>query len=289
MEVFRNKIINFIQSTFTRNDTGDEVLQRFDDKYYNDVVDSTFKALTKDKKPQEKPLLIKLGAQSGSGKTTQLLPAITTALNKNNIDYVHLAVRLFVKNHPHYRELLEKYGESLIREKTNAFALFCCFGVMEKLIKNKFNIFWEITLLAPDFEEYIIRLAKKYNYKILFNIISIPLEISNTWIKDRSLNSNYEKNRVVLDNTANFFYNILGEAIKRILMLKDIFDDGDYMVMWNVFEKKPILISNNFNENIIELFNKNRIFVDGMLKKVNDEKVALNYKTEFYDKFLSEF
>ena len=160
MENSRKNCIDFIYKIFANDCKNDKNLE-FENKYFNTIADNCVKELTQNKKSAEKPFLIRLGGQCGSGKTTQLLPAIKENLKDDN--YIHLAVRLFADKHPHYNKFLDKYGQGLIREKTNGYALLCLFKVLEILIQNKYNIFLEMTILDPDFEEYINKLAKKYN------------------------------------------------------------------------------------------------------------------------------
>ena len=279
----RRQSIQFMYNIFAKDCIDDEKLH-FESDYFNEVVNNCFNELTKNKQPLDSPFLIKLGGQSGSGKTVQLLPAIVENIKTDN--YVHLAVRLFAKKHPYYDELIEKYGEGLIREKTNGFALMCLFVVSEKLIQNKYNVFSEITLLDPIYEEYFARLAKIQNYKIIYNVLSVPLEISNKWIQDRLQNSTYEKNRIVSQNSIDFFYNILPKAILKILEISDIFDEGDCFVLWNIFEKNPLIVSNEFEKDIFDVFEKHRNYKNDMLNKIPNCDDNLRCKSEFYRDFL---
>lgn len=280
----RGQSIQFMYNIFAHDCIDDKKLN-FESDYFNEVVNDCFSELTRHKQPINNPFLIKLGGQSGSGKTTQLLPAIVENIKTDN--YVHLAVRLFAKKHPYYNELMEKYGDGLIREKTNGFALMCLFALTEKLIQNKYNVFCEITLLDPAYEEYFARLAKMQNYKIIYNVLSVPLEISNNWIQDRLQNSTYEKNRVVSQNSIDFFYNILPKAVLKILEISNIFDKNDYFVLWNIFDKKPLIMSNKFEKNIFEVFEKHRIYNDNMLQKIPNSDDNLKSKIEFYKNFLT--
>lgn len=281
----REKSIQFMYNIFAKNCIDDDKL-KFSSEYFNCVVNQAFKDLTNDKKPDDNPISIKLGGQSGSGKTSQLMPAIINNINKDN--YVHLAVRFFAKYHPYYDKLIEKYGESNIRENTNGFALMCLFAVSEKLIQNKYNIFFEITLLNPYYEEYFARLLKTLDYRIIYNVLSVPIEVSNSWINNRLLNSNYEKNRIVSNDSINFFYNILPQAISKILDISQIFNENDYFILWNIINKEPLVASNNFDKDILSIFNKNRDFNKSTFENIIEEKSSLKYKTDFYKDFFNK-
>lgn len=280
----RNKAIQFIYDVFAKDCLNDEKL-KFEGNHFNSVVNKAFNELILNRKINKNPYLIKLGGQSGSGKTTQLLPAIKDNLDKIDRNYVHIAVRFFAKFHPYYNELLEKYGEGLIREKTNGFALLCLFAVAEKLIKNKYNVLFEVTLLDPSFEEYFARLSKSMNYNVIYNVLLVPFEISNFWVKNRLYNSNYEKNRIVPESTQDYFYKVLPIAIEKILNIHNIFEKNDYVVLWDIFDEKPVLVSNNFEKEILNIFNQNRFFKENELSLIKDEKIALDFKKKFYMNF----
>lgn len=283
MEKLREKTINFIYNIFA-NDCKNNNKLKFESEYFNKIISEQIKSITKNKVPHETPFLIRTAGQCGSGKTTQLLPAIQQNLPTDN--YIHLAVRMFAKLHPYYNDLLKEYGEGLIREKTNGFALLCLFKVVEILIENKYNIFLEMTILDPAFEEYINKIAKKQNYSILFNTMSVPFEISNFLANQRTKESKIEKNRIVPCETLNYFYNILPFGIASIVSNFNIFDEKDYFIIWNIFQSKPVLITNKFNSNILEIFNEDRVYVKNseLLLKSSEEKLV--EKMIFYKNFL---
>ena len=80
--------------------------------------------------------MFRIGGQSGSGKTTQLMPSIQNIIEKKNNNFINISIRLFSKYHPYYNNLLNQYGEGMIREKTNGFALLLIFRITELLIQN---------------------------------------------------------------------------------------------------------------------------------------------------------
>lgn len=283
MKSLRYKTINFIYDVFASDCKNNDEL-KFESEYFNKIIAEQIKSITKNKVPHETPFFIRTAGQCGSGKTTQLLPAIQQNLPTDN--YIHLAVRMFAKLHPYYNNLLNEYGEGLIREKTNGFALLCLFKALEILIENKYNVFLEMTILDSVFEEYINKIAKKQNYSILFNTMAIPFEISNFLANKRTKESEIEKNRIIPCETLNYFYNVLPLGIASIVNNSNIFDDKDYFIIWNIFQPKPVLITNKFNNDILEIFNKDRIYVKNseLLLKSTEEKLI--EKMIFYKDFL---
>ncbi len=278
----KRKILNFIYEKW-HNQEGNEGIFDFFNKEFEDIANRAFLDLTRNiEKNDNLHYLIRIAGQSGSGKTTQLMPAIKTNLDKMKQNYVLLAVRFFAKYHPNYNELLKTYGDSLIREKTNGFALTLLIKVLEKLIENKYNILFEVTLLEPIFEEYLIKISKKNNYKINFNILSIPLKLSNQWIEKRQNKEGSEINRVVFKSSSSYFYEILPKALKILIDNNEIFDKNDSIIMWNAFDESPCLKTNIFNEKILNIFEKFRK-IDVI--DITNEKKLLESKIIFYNNF----
>ena len=286
LKILKNKSIDFIYKVFAQDCINNDNL-KFNSSFFNEIVKNTYNDLIQDKTTNNNPFFIRVAGQCGSGKTTQLMPSIKNNLKTNN--YIHLAVRMFAKLHPNYDELLEKYGQSLIREKTNGFALMILFAVMELLILNKYNIFLEVTILEESFEEYLIKLLKNNNYRILLNIIAIPFEVSNYFTEIRMKNSIIEKNRFMPIETLNFFNNALHKSLKYIINECNIFDNFDRIIMWNLFSNEPIINTNIIDNKIIEIFNKNTQFNNNLNSYIKDEKIKLEEKNKFYSDFFKTF
>lgn len=274
----KQKSIEFIYKNW-KNDFSDDLFNIGNPAFEKIAAKAFYDLVCNYKKQSNKPFLIKLGGQSGSGKTTQLLPAIEESLKYNNINYIHIAVRSFAKYHPYFDDLLKEFGKENIREKTNGFALSLLFRVTEKLIENNYNILYEVTLLDPLYEEYLLRLAKQNNFKIFYHLLSIPLEISINWIQKRRLSSQTEGNRIVLSSSIDYFYKILPLAIEKIINCSNYFDNNDYLVIWNAYDINPLLFTTNFDNQVLNIFNKNREIIKQ--SDITEEKL-LNSKKEFY-------
>lgn len=280
MEILKQNAVDFIYRVFAKDCINNKLL-KFGSSYYNNVVNNSFNEIIKGKEQVENPFILRLGGQCGSGKTSQLFPAIKNSIKTDN--YIHLAVRLFAKNHPYYDDLIDKYGSDLIREKTNGFALLCLFGIIEKLIQNKYNILFEVTILEPEFERFIINLAKQYNYSFSYHVMSIPFEISNKFVIDRMKSGGLEKNRFMPQETLDYFYDVLPRGINEIINNSSMFNENDYFIIWNIINNKPVLITNKFNNKIIITFDKNRIFSENIV--IKDVNIKFLEKLDFYQKF----
>ena len=156
------------------------------------------------------PFCVRLVGQSGAGKTSQLLPAVKEALVTNGIPFVSFAVRDFVKYHPDLEKIVQTYGESLLREKTNMFALTLLSEVLLRCISKKLPILLEVTLLAPVYEACIHTFLIKNGYHCDYQCLAVPKNVSDAWIQKRFL----ETKRVVSQNSSSFFYDTLEPAFK---------------------------------------------------------------------------
>ena len=170
LTILREKAIHFIHSMWGK-DCYKNPMEDIDTSNFNQIANRIFIDMIRNVKSSVNPFMFRIAGQSGSGKTTQLLPSIQKIPDKN---FVNISVRIFAKYHPRYNELLLNYGESMIREKTNGFSLLMLFRMMELLIKNRYNIIFETTLLDNTFEEYLFTISQK---------------ISNLWIEYRKNNS----------------------------------------------------------------------------------------------------
>ena len=124
-----------------------------------------------DIKSQSNPILIRVVGQSGSGKSTQLIPALEDILKK--ISYIKINVGKFAPFHPEYTKW-QKLSPELMREKTNGFALRALILFYRNCIENHVNILCDMTLLEPEIEHYLMMLAKKHGYQIQLHVLCVP-------------------------------------------------------------------------------------------------------------------
>lgn len=181
-----------------------------------------------------RPFCMRLVGQSGSGKTSQLLPATQAALCANHVPYVSFAVRDFVKFHPKLEFIVKRYGESLLREKANAFALILLTNVLLRCISKKIPILLEVTLLAPVYEARIHAALIANGYRCDYQCLAIPKKVSDDWIQKRFL----ETKRVVSQNSSSFFYDTLAPAFKFLqgISLKN------RVFIWDRVHEQPLIL-----------------------------------------------
>lgn len=272
IEQSRESALNSVYATFARNCRGDECLM-YGSEFFERAASQAFAQLVRGK--PKLPQIIRLAGQSGSGKTTQLLPAICARPDANK--YVHIAVRVFAQYHPYYEEIKKTYGEKEVRERTNGFALLLLFRVVELLIENGYGVLFEMTLLDPDFEVYLTHLAKMHGYGILYNVMAVPHSFSDALISVRKK----KDGRIVYKETSDYFYNILPQSLARFEAEAALFDSRDLFILWSADAPEPLRVTHSCDAEFVSLFSKERKRTD--LKPGNEEELR-SAKTRFFKK-----
>lgn len=227
-------VLTFIQTQWGYNDPyclfdcSLESLRRLANQAFRDKVKNGVSPL---------PFCVRLVGQSGAGKTTQLLPAVCLALEACKIPYIRLAVRDFVNYHPNLEMIRKVYGENLVREKTNAFALTLLTLVFEKIVQNRLPVLLEVTLLAPVYENFIHNYLQKFNYLCDYQCLVVSKELSDQWILQRQVSTG----RVVLEKSSQFFFDTLSPAFKTL----QSFQLNNRVLLWDCQNVLPLETSLN--------------------------------------------
>ena len=181
--------------------------------------------------PKASKFCIRLVGQSGSGKTSQLLPAVKAALEAQSQKFVSLAVRDFVPYHPNLSAIREHYGEGLVREKTNAFALTLLTLVLVRCIREHLPILFEVTLLSPEYERFVHRCLSEEGYGCDYHCLAIAKETSDTWIEARCC----ETHRVVSKRSSDFFFQTLQPALESLQSVRM----PNRVFIWDAYHTEP--------------------------------------------------
>ena len=129
---------------------------------------------------------IRIAGLSGSGKTTQILPAVEAYCEKHQYQPVLVAARRFVTYHPHYQAIKEYYGDENIRKMTDEFSTIMLFLVISELIKQGYDIVLDVTLLDPKMEGILLQMLQKANYSMLLLMIAVSPTITEHFLAGRS-------------------------------------------------------------------------------------------------------
>ena len=186
------------------------------------VLDDFTPAATKNRK------LIRIAGISGSGKTTQILPAVEAYCKKYTFEPILIAARRFVKYHPYYEEIKNFYGEENLRKNTDEFATIMTFLAMAELLKNGYDVVLDVTLLDPNIEGILLELLTVSNYQTLFLMIAASSTVAEHFLKDRAWRHTKE--------TEEEFIRATEKALKFYAE-----NAPNYrIILWSVYDKDPI-------------------------------------------------
>ncbi len=172
--------------------------------------------------------LIRIAGISGSGKTTQILPAVEAYCEKNNFEPILLAARRFVEYHPHFHEIKEFYGEENLRKNTDEFATIMLFLVLSELIKGGYDILLDVTLLDPEMEGILLKLLQAGNYEMLILMIAVSPTVTERYLAGRAWRHTKETE---------------AEFIRATAKALDFYADDapdTRIILWSVYDKPPV-------------------------------------------------
>lgn len=172
--------------------------------------------------------LIRLAGISGSGKTTQLLPAVEAYCRENNFEPILMAARRFVEYHPHYTEIREFYGEENVRKMTDEFSTIMLFLTLSELIRGGYDIVLDVTLLDPEMEGILLKLMREAKYRALFLMIAVSPTVTEKFLSGRAWRHTRETELEFIRATSRAleFY---AQAAPEL-----------HIIMWSVYDKAPI-------------------------------------------------
>ena len=172
--------------------------------------------------------LIRIAGLSGSGKTTQILPAVEAYCEKHNYSPILMAARRFVKYHPHYQEIKEYYGDENVRKLTDEFSTIMLFLTLSELIKGGYDIILDVTLLDPEMEAILLKMLKTENYKFFILMIAISPTVTEKYLSGRAWRHSRETELEFIRATSKALeYYATNSPDTRI-------------ILWSVYDKPPI-------------------------------------------------
>ena len=172
--------------------------------------------------------LIRLAGISGSGKTTQILPAVEAYCEKNGFEPILMAARKFVEYHPHYQEIKDFYGDANLRKMTDEFATIMLFLTLSELIKGGYDIVLDVTLLDPEMEGILLSLLKAGNYEMLLLMIAVSPTVTEKYLAGRAWRHTKETEQEFIRATAKAleFYTNNAPDLR--------------IILWSVYDKPPV-------------------------------------------------
>ena len=140
---------------------------------FDKALERTIDLLTFNKNVSSTPHAVILGGQSGAGKTT----IHRVKMMEYKGDYIVIDGDTYRAQHPHFRELQEKYGVDSV-DYTKAFAGQMVEAVIDKLSSLKYNLIIEGTLRSAAVPINTATLLKSKGYTVDFCLIATKPELS---------------------------------------------------------------------------------------------------------------
>lgn len=128
---------------------------------------------------------IRIAGLSGSGKTSQILPAVEAYNQKKQISPILVAARKFVTYHPFKKDIEEYYGVENLRKNTDEFSTIMMFLVMDALTKAGYDIVLDVTLLDPVVEQILIQMLEQNHYQKLLLMIATSPTVTEHFLGSR--------------------------------------------------------------------------------------------------------
>lgn len=172
--------------------------------------------------------LIRIAGLSGSGKTTQILPAVEAYCKKHGFEPTLIAARRFVEYHPHYQEIKDFYGDENLRKMTDEFSTIMLFLTLTELIKGGYDIVLDVTLLDPEMEGILLKLLKASNYEMLLLMIAVSPTVTEHFLQGRAWRHTKE--------TEEEFIRATKKAIKFYAETAP----ESRIILWSVYDKPPV-------------------------------------------------
>lgn len=127
---------------------------------------------------------VRVAGQSGSGKTTQLVPAVEAWFGERRP--ILVAASKVVEYHPYRKEIVQEYGEEGLRRETDSFAAAMMFLVLRALLTEGYDIILDLALVEPKLEQILISWLKENSYNFWMTMMAVSPKLSQKWLEGRS-------------------------------------------------------------------------------------------------------
>lgn len=172
------KVVRYVEEFFA-SDLPDK--WRVDEAQYADLAKKAVAELAQGASRGGR--LVRLAGRSGSGKTTQLLPAAEAWFGEDKA--VVVAAREFVKFHPNIEEIKREYDASEVRKKTDGFACVMMFLVLQALVKLRYDIILDLAFVNVKIEEILVGMVMTAKYQMWMMMVVAPAEVARRRLASR--------------------------------------------------------------------------------------------------------
>lgn len=171
---------------------------------------------------------IRIAGLSGSGKTTQILPAVEAYSRKNNFEPILLAARRFVEYHPHYQEIKDFYGDENLRKLTDEFSTIMLFLTLSELTKAGYDIVLDVTLLDPKIEDILLNMLNGNQYNFMILMIATSPTVTEKFLSGRAWRHSKATEEEFI------------RATKKALEFYASSAPDTHIILWSVYDLDPI-------------------------------------------------
>ena len=172
--------------------------------------------------------LIRIAGLSGSGKTTQILPAVEAYSEKHGFEPILIAARRFVEYHPHYQEIKDFYGDENLRKLTDEFSTIMLFLTISELIKGGYDIVLDVTLLAPEIEAVLLEMLASSTYQFTIMMIAVSPTVTEKFLEGRAWRHSRETEQEFIRAT---------ESALKFYAEKS---PETHIIIWSVYDLGPV-------------------------------------------------
>ena len=193
---------------------------------YPTIAKQVFKDFTIQKTANHQ--FIRIAGLSGSGKTTQILPAVEAYCKKRELNPVLVAARRFVEYHPHYQEIKDFYGEKDLRKMTDEFSTIMMFMTLAAITKAGYDIVLDVTLLDPEVEQILLGMLSTNHYEALLLMIATSSTVTEHFLENRAWRHSTKTEQEFIRATTHAlaFY---AKAAPDM-----------HIILWSVYDEQPI-------------------------------------------------
>lgn len=195
--------------------------------------------------------LIRVAGLSGSGKTTQILPAVEAYCEQNSYKPILVAARRFVDYHPHLQEIRDYYGEENLRKNTDEFSTILMFMTLVELFKGGYDIILDVTFLDPKIEGLLLKVLSSEKYKALFLMIATSPTVTEHFLSGRAWRHTKETEEEFIRATSKALQFYAESAPDLRIIIWSVYDEppvydgpiGGCLDVFDIYSKKDELPS----------------------------------------------
>lgn len=172
--------------------------------------------------------LIRIAGLSGSGKTTQILPAVEAYCEHHQFTPILIAARRFVEYHPHYQAIKDFYGHENLRKMTDEFSTIMLFLTLSALIKGGYDIVLDVTLLDPEMEGILLKFLTADSYRMLILMVATSPTVTEHYLASRAWRHSRETEQEFIRATSHALEFYANHA------------PDTRIILWSVYDKPPV-------------------------------------------------